>query len=60
MITTGSYALYKRSGRAVQIIEVKELWGITTCKVYDAAENSVFSVGMDDLTETAQTKASSE
>lgn len=60
MITTGSYALYKRSGHAVQIIEVKELWGITTCKVYDAADNSVFSVGIDDLTETAQAKAASE
>lgn len=43
----------------MQVIEVKELWGITTCKVYDASENSVFSVSLDDLTETAQPKATS-
>lgn len=51
MFSVGDYALYKRSGHAVQVIESKTLWGITTCKVYDASNNSVFSVSADELSE---------
>ncbi len=52
MFSVGDYALHKRSGHAVQLIEVKTLWGITTCKVYDASDNKVFSVSADELAQT--------
>ena len=60
MFSVGDYALYKRSRRAVQIIEVKTLWGITTCKVYDALSNTVLSVSADDLSETGTLAASED
>lgn len=60
MFSVGAYALHKRSGHAVQVIEVKTLWGITTCKVYDALSNSVYSVSEDDLSETGSTSASED
>ena len=60
MFSVGDYALHTRSGRAVQIIEVKTLWGITTCKVYDALNNTVLSVSADDLSETGSLAASED
>ena len=60
MFSVGDYALHKRSGRAVQIIEVKTLWGITTCKVYDALSNTVLSVSAEDLSETGTLAASED
>ncbi len=60
MFSVGDYALHKRSGRAVQIIEVKTLWGITTCKVYDALSNTVLSVSAEELSETGTLAASED
>ena len=60
MFSVGDYALHTRSGRAVQIIEVKTLWGIMTCKVYDALSNTVLSVSADDLSETGSLAASED
>lgn len=58
MFEIGDYALCKRNGHAVQVIEVKTLWGITTCKVYDASGNSVFSISAEELSETGTTAVS--
>ena len=60
MFSVGDYALHKRSGHAVQLIEVKTLWGITTCKVYDASDNKVFSVSVDELAQNGTLAASED
>ena len=60
MFAVGDYAVSKRSGRAVQIIEVKTLWGITTCKVYDASDNTVYSISGDELSETGSNAVSED
>lgn len=54
MFTVGSYALCKRTGHAVQIIETTSLWGIVTCKVYDTITVCVYNLREEDLLETAQ------
>lgn len=52
MLTTGSYAIHKATGNTVQIIEIKTLWGIETCKVYDTILDTVVSVSMQELRES--------
>ena len=52
MLAVGSYAMDMRTKHVVQIIEREELWGICTCKVYDAIENRVYSVDQNGLSES--------
>lgn len=59
MLAVGSYA-DMRTKHVVQIIEREELWGICTCKVYDAIENRVYSVDQNGLSESSQKKVSSD
>lgn len=60
MLAVGSYAMDMRTKHVVQIIEREELWGICTCKVYDAIENRVYSVDQNGLSESSQKKVSSD
>jgi ERCC4-related helicase len=60
MLAVGSYAMDMRTKHVVQIIEREELWGICTCKVYDAIGNRVYSVDQNGLSESSQKKVSSD
>ena len=60
MLTAGENVIDTRSNRVVQIVEVSELWGMTTCKVIDMAKNSVYSVNAENLASTRAASAASE
>ena len=49
MPTEGENLTDTRTGRVVLIVEVHELWGMTTCKVIDMTSNAVYSVNAENL-----------
>lgn len=60
MYTVGESAIDTRSGRVVLVVEVHELWGMTTCKVIDMANNNVYSVNAESLAASGAESAASE
>jgi superfamily II DNA or RNA helicase len=60
MYTIGESVIDTRSNRVVLIVEVHELWGITTCKVIDMATNTVYSVNTENLASSGAASAASE
>ena len=49
MFTVGESVIDIRSNRVVLVVEVHELWGMTTCKVIDMTSNNVYSVNAENL-----------
>ena len=49
-----------QTGRVVLIVEVRELWGIKTCKVFDKAMNTIYSVNSENLSQSKVTVTTSE
>ena len=47
MFTVGESVIDIRSNRVVLVVEVHELWGMTTCKVIDMTSNAVYSVNAE-------------
>ena len=60
MFTVGESVIDTQSNRVVLIVEVHELWGITTYKVIDMATNAVYSVNAENLTSSVAASAASE
>ncbi len=49
MFTVGESVIDTRTGHVVLIVEVHEIWGMTTCKVIDMTSNNVYSVNAENL-----------
>lgn len=49
MPTVGESLIDIQTGRVVLIIEVHDLWGMTTCKVIDMTTNAVYSINAENL-----------
>ena len=49
MPTIGESLIDIQTGRVVLIVEVHDLWGMTTCKVIDMTTNAVYSVNAENL-----------
>ena len=60
MFTIGESVIDTRIGRVVLIVEVHELWGMTTCKVIDMMSNSVYSVNAENLAPSGAASVASE
>lgn len=60
MFTVGESVIDTRTGRVVLIVEVHELWGMTTCKVLDMRSNAVYSVNAENLASSGAAFAASE
>ncbi len=60
MPTVGENLIDTRTGRVVLIVEVHELWGMTTCKVIDITSNAVYSVNAENLALSGAASAASE
>ena len=60
MFTVGESVIDIRSNRVVLVVEVHELWGMTTCKVIDMTSNNVYSVNAENLTASGAASAASE
>jgi len=60
MPTVGENLIDTRTGRVVLIVEVHELWGMTTCKVIDMTSNAVYSVNAENLALSGAASAASE
>lgn len=60
MPTVGESLIDNQTGRVVLIVEVQELWGMTTCKVIDMTTNAVYSVNADNLALPGSSCAESE
>lgn len=60
MFTVGESVIDTRTGRVVLIVEVHELWGMTTCKVIDITTNAVYSVNAENLATSGAACAASE
>ncbi len=60
MFTVGESVIDTQSNRVVLVVEVHELWGMTTYKVIDIATNAVYSVNAENLTSSVAASASSE
>jgi superfamily II DNA or RNA helicase len=60
MFAVGESVIDTRSNRVVLIVDVHELWGITTCKVIDMATNTVYSVNTENLASSGTASAASE
>lgn len=60
MFTVGESVIDTRTGRVVLIVEVHELWGMTTCKVIDMTTNDVYSVNAEILASSGAACAASE
>ena len=60
MPTVGENVIDTRSNRVVLVVEVHELWGMTTCKVIDMTSNNVYSVNAENLTASGAASAASE
>ena len=57
MPTVGESVIDTRTGRVVLIVEVHELWGMTTCKVIDMTSNAVYSVNAENLASSGAANA---
>ena len=60
MPTVGENVIDTRTGRVVLVVEVHELWGMTTCKVIDMTSNNVYSVNAENLAASGAASAASE
>ena len=60
MFSIGESVIDTQTNRVVLIVEVYELWGITTYKVVDMVTNAVYSVNAENLATTGTTSAASE
>ena len=60
MFTVGESVIDTRSNRVVLVVEVHELWGMTTCKVIDMTSNNVYSVNAENLAASGAASAASE
>jgi len=60
MFTVGESVIDIRSNRVVLVVEVHELWGMTTCKVIDMTSNNVYSVNAENLAASGAASAASE
>lgn len=60
MPTVGESVIDTRSNRVVLVVEVHELWGMTTCKVIDMTSNNVYSVNAENLAASGAASAASE
>lgn len=60
MPTVGENLIDTRTGRVVLIVEVHELWGMTTCKVIDMTSNAVYSVNAENLALSGAASAASD
>ncbi len=60
MFTVGESIIDTRTGRVVLVVEVHELWGMTTCKVIDTTNNNVYSVNAENLAASGAASAASE
>lgn len=60
MFTVGENVIDTRTGRVVLVVEVHELWGMTTCKVIDMTSNNVYSVNAENLSASGTASAVSE
>lgn len=60
MFTVGESVIDTQSNRVVLIVEVHELWGITTYKVIDMATNAVYSVNAEKLASSVAASVASE
>lgn len=60
MFTVGESVIDNRTGRVVLVVEVHELWGMTTCKVIDMTSNAVYSVNAENLASSGAECAASE
>jgi len=56
----GESVIDTRTGRVVLIVEVHELWGMTTCKIIDMTTNAVYSVNAENLASSVAECAASE
>ena len=60
MPTVGENVIDTQSNRVVLVVEVHELWGMTTCKVVDMTSNNVYSVNAENLAASGAASAASE
>ena len=60
MPTVGENVIDTRTGRVVLVVEVHELWGMTTCKVIEQTSNNVYSVNAANLSSSGAVSAASE
>lgn len=60
MPTVGQSVIDTRTGHVVLIVEVHELWGMTTCKVIEMTTNAVYSVNAENLASSGAACAASE
>ena len=60
MPTIGENVIDTRTGRVVLVVEVHELWGMTTCKVIEQTSNNVYSVNAANLSSSGAVSAASE
>lgn len=49
MPTVGESLIDIQTGRVVLIVEVHDLWGMTTCKVIDMTTNAVYTINAENL-----------
>lgn len=60
MFTVGESLIDTRTGRVVLIVEVHELWGMTSCKVIDIATSTVYSVNAENLASSRAASVATE
>jgi superfamily II DNA or RNA helicase len=60
VFTVGESVIDTRTGRVVLIVEMHELWGMTTCKVIDMTSNAVYSVNAEKIASSGAACAASE
>jgi len=60
MPTVGESLIDIQTGRVVLIVEVHDLWGMTTCKVIDMTTNAVYSINAENLASSGAACAASE
>ena len=60
MFTVGESVIDTQMGRVVLIVEMHDLWGMTTCMVIDMKSNAVYSVNAEKLVSSGAACAASE
>lgn len=60
MPTIGESVIDTQTGRVVLIVEVHDLWGMTTCKVIDMTTNAVYSINAENLASSGTVYAAPE
>lgn len=60
MPTVGESLIDTQTSRVVLIVEVHDLWGMTTCKVIDMTTNAVYSINVENLTSSGAVFAAPE